>query len=74
MSDVLDELLAELDDLARAGKVRISFSANCVSGLIGDWCQCWRCRSRRGERYDEETEAWAARVSREETAKFRGYT
>lgn len=38
----LEDLLEVLKDIK---DIEISFSANCVSGLIGrETCQCWRCR------------------------------
>ena len=72
--ETLEQLLNEIDDLARQGKTRITFSANCSSGTIGTACQCWRCRSSRGQRFDEETEAWAERVAREERESLQART
>lgn len=42
----LCEILAEIG-------AKVTFSANCISGLVGrDTCRCWRCRSVHPE--DEE--------------------
>jgi len=47
----------------------ITFSKNCVSGLV-DHCECWRCRESRGEIVTEETEAQAAQVASRERKKL----
>jgi hypothetical protein len=51
--------------------VRATFSKNCCSGLVGNRCQCWRCRKSRGEEATAETEAEAERISKEAQAAMR---
>lgn len=51
--------------LLEEGGAKMTFSVNCCSGLIGERCQCWRCRKDRGEPVTEETEAEAERLSKE---------
>lgn len=54
------EVPSAIDDLAEIlsdAKLTVTFSAHCVSGLVGrDTCQCWRCR---GVEPEEETPGWA---------------
>ncbi len=51
-----DDLLKELCDLLDEAGATVTFSANCVSGLIGrEVCQCWRCRA---VEPGEELEGW----------------
>lgn len=51
MSDTLKDLCELLKD------VPFTFSASCVSGLIGrETCRCWRCR---GVEPDAEESGWA---------------
>ncbi len=50
-----------MEDLGRylcelLSEVKVTFSKNCVSGLIGDMCRCWRCR---GVEFDEQEPGWA---------------
>lgn len=61
-----------LDDLLRenAGKIVLTFSRNCISGIAPD-CRCRRCLSDRGEPWDKETEKLAAERSAIETQRFR---
>lgn len=56
--------------------VKFSFSPNCHSGIAsyvaeGHKCGCRRCREERGEPWDEQTEAQAARDSQFASEKFR---
>ena len=45
--------------LSKAGAV-VSFSKDCVSGLVGGMCRCWRCRA---VAPDEQEPGWE-RVAR----------
>lgn len=47
----------------------VSFSKNCISGLVPD-CACWRCLKKQGIEATEETERAAEERSRIETEKF----
>ncbi len=50
MSDEPD-WLEELCKLMREGKIRMTFSKYCQSGIVGlDQCPCWRCERERGGR------------------------
>ena len=55
--------------LEKSGTV-VTFSKNCISGLVTD-CACKRCMVERGETPTEETEARAEARSRIESDKFR---
>lgn len=51
--DLLDDLGKLLDELG----AQVTFSAHCVSGLVGrEICQCWRCR---GVEPEDEHPGWA---------------
>ena len=43
---------------------KVTFSRNCCSGLVGEKCQCWRCREHRQEPVTPDTEAEAERISK----------
>lgn len=60
MSDARD-VFAELDELVTAG-MRVTFSAYCRSGWIGDRCRCWRCRGEPGPAADESAAARDAAI------------
>ena len=56
--------LKELCELIDSAGGKLTFSANCVSGVIGcDQCQCWRCRCVPVEDEDPEWKSVAARHS-----------
>lgn len=48
----------------------VTFSRNCISGLVSD-CGCWRCRKSAGLEVTEETEKSAEERSVVESRKFR---
>jgi hypothetical protein len=43
-----------MEELLPEGNYIISFSKNCCTGLVGDKCQCWRCRKVKGLEPDED--------------------
>jgi len=60
--------LKELCELIDSAGGRFTFSANCVSGVIGrDQCQCWRCR---GVPIEDEDSEWKD-VAAGHSAEFR---
>lgn len=67
MAEPVKQLVALLKD----ADVEVTFSMHCASGLIGDMCQCHRCRRGRGEPVTDETEAQAAREARLADRAFR---
>lgn len=57
--------IEDLDQIARANKLRFTFSQHCHSGIAqfvadGHQCGCKRCRVQRGEHWNDLTEAQAA--------------
>jgi hypothetical protein len=71
-----DPLAALVDILKTLKGVRMTFSANCCTGIIyllgpDARCECWRCRQKRGEDVTEETEAIARKLSRQAQAAQR---
>lgn len=53
----MSDLIQDLCDLLDACGAKVTFSANCRSGIIGrDKCQCWRCR---GVDPSDEDHWWA---------------
>ena len=66
----MSDLIRELCDAINEAGATISFSKNCVSGIIGrDKCRCWRCR---GVEPEAEAEAWEAEAERL-TAEWRPF-
>lgn len=60
-----DNPVETLSRLLDESGATISFSVNCISGLVGQSnCMCWRCMKTRGEESTEETEALAAERSK----------
>jgi len=45
--------------LSKLAGVKMTFSKNCVSGFIGNACQCWRCKTARGEEVTSISEKFA---------------
>ena len=63
------QALPDQDDYSLVEKhlndARISWSANCCSGLLGDACRCWRCRKEAGDSEanpNDKTEEWWAKI------------
>jgi hypothetical protein len=67
----MDNAISQLSELLKGAKV--TFSANCISGLVAD-CDCWRCRKSKGLETTPEIEEKAAIRSRIESRKFRDRT
>ena len=65
-----DSAFQQLLKLCDVSNVRVTFSKNCISGIVSD-CGCRRCRRSRGEEPTNETEQAAEQRSRFETARFR---
>ena len=68
--------IKELDAIVKDSGLRYTFSINCHSGiasLIGPdhKCGCKRCRTERGQPWDETTEAQAAEDSKLAQVKMR---
>lgn len=58
--------ITTLSKLLEKSGAKVTFSINCCSGivsLVGLQCECWRCREFRGEKWTEETEQIAERIS-----------
>ncbi len=56
--------------------VKLTFSKNCHSGIASaispdHKCGCWRCRTKRGEPWNEETESQAEKDSVKAQKLFR---
>ncbi len=57
--------LKELCELIDSAGGKLTFSANCVSGVIGcGQCQCWRCR---GVPVEDENPEWKDIAARHST-------
>lgn len=72
----MDDPLNILALLLEKAGVKVTFSINCCSGIVhilgpGIPCECWRCRQKRGEPHNEETEAYAKTISQLAQKKFR---
>jgi hypothetical protein len=50
----VSDWIKTLTDLLEESGAKVTFSANCCSGIVGDKCQCWRCRKDRGEEAKED--------------------
>jgi hypothetical protein len=61
----------KLGELLESAGLQITFSRYCCSGLIGEDCECSRCRKQRGEAVTCESQALAAKLSRCADKAFR---
>lgn len=60
----MSDLIAQLSELIEAAGGKISFSANCRSGIVGDRCRCWRCMKVRPEDEDPSWSEAATEIDR----------
>jgi hypothetical protein len=72
----MSDWIKELDAIVKHNGLRFTFSINCHSGiasLLGPdhKCGCKRCREKRGEPWDDVTEAQAAEDSKAAQVKMR---
>lgn len=72
----MSDWIKQFDAIVKDSGLRFTFSTNCHSGissLLGPdhKCGCKRCREKRGEPWDDETEAKAAEDSKAAQVKMR---
>ena len=66
----MDNHFRELCELLSAAGPAVSFSKDCVSGLVGDMCRCWRCLSVEPDEQEPGWERVASLVTKGYQAEF----